>query len=314
MAALVSTIQRVIVLGSGPSGLTAALYAARANLAPLVLHGDTPGGQLTTTTEVENFPGFPKGIDGNELIDNMTQQATRFGTVFKYGIANEVDLSVRPFRVITSDATYLTHTLIVSTGARPRKLGIASETAYWSKGVTSCATCDGYFYRGMEVVVIGGGDSAMEEASFLTRYCTKVHIIHRRDRFRASKIMADRVLNNPKIQVHWHSYVEEVLGDDKAVTGVKLHNDETKGSTILPVRGVFLAIGHIPNTDPFRGKLDMDDQSYLLTKPHSTQTNVPGVFACGDCQDHTYRQAITAAGTGCMAAIEAERYLEGLHQ
>jgi len=308
-----AAIQRVIILGSGPSGLTAALYTARANLAPLVLHGETPGGQLTTTTEVENFPGFPKGIDGNELIDNMTQQATRFGSVFKFGIANEVDFSVRPFRVSTSEETYLAHTVIVSTGARPKKLDIPSEAKYWSKGVTSCATCDGYFYRGQEVVVIGGGDSAMEEASFLTRYCTKVHIIHRRDKFRASKIMADRTINNPKVQVHWNSYVEEVLGDDKSVNGVKLFNTETNTSTVLPVKGVFLAIGHIPNTDPFKGKLDMDENGYLLTKAHSTQTNIPGVFACGDWQDHTFRQAITAAGTGCMAAIEAERFLEAMH-
>jgi len=303
-------IHNVVILGSGPAGLTSALYTARAQLNPLVLHGNTPGGQLTTTTEIENYPGFIKGIDGNELIDNMTEQAKGFGAVFKYGEVKEVDFSSRPLRLKLAEEIILARTVIIATGARPRKMGLPSETAYWSKGVTSCATCDGFFYKGQDVCVIGGGDSAMEEASFLTRMCKKVYLIHRRDKFRASKIMSDRVLKNEKIQVLWNSGVEEVLGDGKAVNGVKIKNFENGQIYNLPLQGVFLAIGHIPNTDAFKGKLTMDENDYLVTKSQSTKTNIEGVFACGDCQDHVFRQAVTAAGTGCMAAIEAERWLE----
>jgi len=303
-------VHNVVILGTGPCGLTAALYTARAQLKPLVLHGNTPGGQLTTTTEIENFPGFIKGIDGNELIDNMTQQAKGFGAVFSYGEVKEVDFQTNPFKLRTADSVLHARTLIIATGARPKKMGIPSETAYWSKGVTSCATCDGFFYKGQDVCVIGGGDSAMEEAQFLTRMCTKVYLIHRRDKFRASKIIAERVLKNGKIEILYNSYVEEVLGDGKKVNGVKVMDTASGESKVIPLNGVFLAIGHIPNTDPFLGKLTTDENGYLVTSPHSTKTNVEGVFAAGDCQDHVFRQAITAAGTGCMAAIEAERWLE----
>jgi len=303
-------VHNVVILGTGPAGLTAALYSARAQLKPLVLHGNTPGGQLTTTTEVENFPGFVEGVDGNLLIDSMTKQAERFGATFQYGEVKEIDFNSRPFRIQTFDQVILAKSLIIATGARPRKMGIESETAYWSKGVTSCATCDGFFYKGQEVIVIGGGDSAMEEASFLTRMCKKVYLIHRREKFRASRIMTERVLKNEKIEVLYNSVIEEVVGDGKLVTGVRVKNVETGEAKTLPVKGVFLAIGHIPNTDPFKGKLDMDENGYLLTQHHSSKTNIEGVFACGDCQDHVFRQAITAAGSGCMGAIEAERYLE----
>jgi len=304
-----SQIHQVVILGTGPAGLTAALYAARANLKPLVLHGDTPGGQLTTTSDVENFPGFPDGVMGPDLIENIKKQAARFGAEFKFGFVKDVDLSSSLFKLTTSEETILAKTLIVATGARPRKLNLPSENKLWAKGVTSCATCDGFFYRGKEVCVVGGGDSAMEEALFLTRFCTKIYLIHRRDKFRASKIMSDRLLINQKIQVVYNSVVEEILGQDK-VAGISLKNLQTGEVQEIPLAAVFLAIGHIPNTDPFKGKLDMDENGYLITKPHSTQTNIPGVFACGDCQDHVFRQAITAAGTGCMAAIEAERFLE----
>jgi len=290
--------------------LTAALYSARANLAPLILHGNQPGGQLTTTTEIENFPGFIKGIDGNELIDNMTKQAERFGAVFKYGIVSDLDITKKPFVLKTSDGEFKARTVIISTGARPRKLGLPSEEVYWSKGVTSCATCDGYFYKGMEVCVIGGGDSAMEEATFLTRMCKKVYLIHRRDKFRASAVMVERALHNDKIEIIYDTTIDEILGDDKGVTGVRLLNLKTNEKKEMPLKGVFLAIGHIPNTDIVRGKVHLDDVGYILTEAKSTKTNVEGLFACGDCQDSFYRQAITAAGTGCMASIEAERYLE----
>jgi len=303
-------IREVIILGTGPSGLTAALYTARANLKPLILHGTQPGGQLTTTTLVENYPGFVEGVDGNELIDAMQKQAEKFGTDFAYGEVTKVDFSSKPLKLFTTDKTYLAKTVIVATGARPRKLGLQSETVYWSKGVTSCATCDGYFFKGQDVCVIGGGDSAMEEANFLTRMCSKVYLIHRRDKFRASKIMADRTLQNSKVQVVWNSEVAEVLGDGKNVSGIRLNNLQTGKKTDVPLKGVFLAIGHIPNTDAFKGVLDMDENGYLITKAHSTTTNKDGVFVCGDCQDHVFRQAVTAAGTGCMAAIEAERWLD----
>jgi len=306
-------IWNVIILGTGPAGLTAALYTARANLSPLILHGNQPGGQLTTTTEIENFPGFIKGIDGNELIDNMTKQSERFGATFEYGVIQEINTSKRPFELKSSTKTYYARSVIVSTGAKPKKLGLPSEDVYWSKGVTSCATCDGYFYKGQEVCVIGGGDSAMEEATFLTRMCKKVYLIHRRDKFRSSAVMTDRALKNEKIQVIYNSAVEEVVGDEKGVTGVKLI-DTVKGTkSKLDIKGVFLAIGHIPNTEILKGKVTLDDQGYATTEAKSTKTNIEGLFACGDCQDSVYRQAITAAGTGCMAAIEAERWLETQH-
>jgi len=303
-------IWNVLILGTGPAGLTAALYSARANLQPLILHGNQPGGQLTTTTEIENFPGFINGIDGNELIDSMTKQAERFGAVFKYGVVNEIDITQKPLLIKTSDGDFRTRTLIISTGARPRKLGLPSEEVYWSKGVTSCATCDGFFYKGMDVCVIGGGDSAMEEATFLTRMCSKVYLIHRRDKFRASHVMVERALKNEKIEVIYDTAIDEILGDDKGVTGVRLHNLKNNEKKELKLKGVFLAIGHIPNTDIVKDKLHRDEVGYIITEPKSTKTNVEGIFACGDCQDSVYRQAITAAGTGCMASIEAERWLE----
>jgi len=258
----------------------------------------------------KNFPGFIKGIDGNELIDNMIKQAERFGASVQFGEVKEVNLKSNPFVLKTQDKEILTKTLIIATGARPRKMDIPSETSYWSKGVTSCATCDGFFYKGQDVCVVGGGDSAMEEAQFLTRMCKKVYLIHRRDKFRASKIMAERVLKNDKIEILYNSYIEEITGDGKIVSGVKVKNTESGETKSIPLKCVFLAIGHIPNTEPFKGKLTTDENGYLVTEPHSTKTNIPGVFAAGDCQDHVFRQAITAAGTGCMAAIEAERWLE----
>jgi len=303
-------VRNVVILGTGPSGLTAALYTARAQLHPLVMHGSTPGGQLTTTTDVENYPGFIEGIDGGALIENMTKQASKFGADFNYGVVSDVDISSNPIKIITDEGIFLTKSLIISTGARPKKLEIPSETQYWAKGVTSCATCDGFFYKEKVVCVIGGGDSAMEEALFLTRMCTKVYLIHRRDKFRASKIMTERAVANPKIEIIYNSFVAEVLGDGKKVNGVAVKNVVTGETKNLPLSGVFLAIGHLPNTDPFKGKINMDEQGYIITGSHSSATNIPGVFACGDCQDSVYRQAITAAGTGCMAAIEAERWLE----
>lgn len=302
----------VVIIGTGPAGLTAAIYTARANLKPLLLHGDTPGGQLTTTTEIENFPGFTEG-EGGQLIDNMTAQAEKFGTVLKYETVKDMDLSQSPFSLHTYDKVIKCKSLILSTGARPRKLGIPSEDVYWSRGVTSCATCDGHFYKNMEVCVIGGGDSAMEEALYLTRLCSKVTLIHRRDKFRASKVMADRAMNNEKIKILYDTGIEEILGDAKKVTGVKVKNFKTNEITDIPLAGVFLAIGHLPNTDFLKGKITLDEEGYIVTAPKSTKTNVEGVFACGDCQDKIYRQAITAAGTGCMAAIEVERWLETQH-
>jgi len=306
-------IWNIIILGTGPAGLTAALYSARANLNPLILHGNQPGGQLTTTTEIENFPGFIKGIDGNELIDNMTKQAERFGAIFKYGVVSELDTSQQPFVLKTSDGEFKARSVIISTGARPRKLGLPSEDVYWSRGVTSCATCDGFFYKGMDVCVIGGGDSAMEEATFLTRMCSKVYLIHRRDKFRASHVMVERAVKNDKIEIIYDTAIDEILGDDKGVTGVRLLNVKTNEKKELPLKGVFLAIGHIPNTDVVKGKVHTDEVGYIITDAKSTKTNIDGIFACGDCQDSQYRQAITAAGTGCMASIEAERYLESVN-
>lgn len=304
-----NSIENTIILGSGPAGLTAALYAARANLHPLMIEGEEPGGQLMTTTDVENFPGFPKGVMGPELMQVMREQAERFGTRFITKHATQVDLKTRPFKITVGDQTYLAKTLIVSTGASAKYLGLPNERQLIGKGVSACATCDGAFFKNVEVCVVGGGDTAMEEANFLTRFASKVHLVHRRHEFRASKIMADRVLNNPKIQVIWDSEVKEILAD-QMVKGVKIQNLKTKEIRELKVDGVFMAIGHKPNTDIFKGQLKMNDVGYLITEQKSTYASVPGVFACGDVQDPVYRQAITAAGTGCMAAIDAERWLE----
>ncbi len=299
----------LVIIGSGPAGLTAAIYAARANLTPLLIEGWQAGGQLTTTTEVENYPGFAKGIMGPELMKELRSQAERFGSVFKTGDVTSVDLQAQPFRIVVDgEETFETKTVIISTGASPITLGLANEQRLWGHGVSSCATCDGFFFKGKELVVVGGGDSAMEEATFLTKFATKVSVIHRRDKLRASKIMQDRAMKNEKISFVWNSVVEDVLGQD-VVTGVRIRNVVTGKTSELPCAGFFLAIGHRPNTALFTGQLKMDGAGYIQTN-HGTATNIPGVFAAGDVQDSHYRQAITAAGTGCMAAIDAERFLE----
>jgi thioredoxin reductase (NADPH) len=305
---------KVVVIGSGPAGLTAALYAARADLAPIVFEGPEPGGQLTTTTDVENFPGYPNGVMGPQLMQDLRDQATRFGADCRWGVVTQIDMSKRPFRLVVDEENELfADAVIVATGASAKWLGIPSEQRLRGKGVTACATCDGAFFRNQHVIVIGGGDTAMEEATFLTKFASKVTIIHRRDEFRASKVMQQRVFDNPKIEVRWDSTVDEVLGDP-VVEGVRLKNLKTGELDVLPdVTGVFLAIGHKPNTDLFADVIDMDETGYIKTLGKSSYTNVPGIFACGDAQDHVYRQAITAAGSGCMAAIDAERWLEDQH-
>ncbi len=307
-------MEEVIILGTGCAGLTAAIYTARANLNPLVLEGAQPGGQLTTTSEVENFPGFPEGVDGFELMDRLRKQAERFGTRFSYDLVETVDFANRNKRLKSSQQEYEARTVIISTGASPRLLGVPGEREmFGGKGVTTCATCDGAFYRDMDVVVVGGGDSACEEALFLTRFCRKVTLIHRRNELRASKIMADRTLAHEKIHPFWDAVVCEVLGDSEGkVEGARTKRMDTGDTSIVDCKGVFIAIGHTPNTAPFAGILDMDSQGYLLPVAGSAVcTKEPGVFACGDCVDHVYRQAVTAAGLGCQAAIECERWLAG---
>src|ERR1700722_17096836 len=307
-------VNRVVILGSGPAGLTAALYTARANLAPLLIEGHEPGGQLTITTEVENYPGFEHGIHGPEMMDIFRKQAARFGTQFLTGAVTTVDLAKYPLEIAVDGAMVMAETLIVATGASAKLLGLESEKRLVGYGVSACATCDGAFFKDKEAVVVGGGDTALEEANFLTRFCTKVTLIHRRDQLRASKIMQDRARKNPKVDFIWDSAIDEIYGEPiKGVSGIRLKNLRTGQQSEFSTDGVFIAIGHQPNTQIFRDQLDMDELGYLKVKPGSTYTNIDGVFAAGDVADRVYRQAVTAAGTGCMAAIDAERWLEARH-
>ena len=304
---------RVIILGSGPAGLTAAVYTARANLSPLLLHGPLPGGQLTTTTEVENYPGFPEGVMGPDLMQLMEKQAIRFGTIVKIDTVTSIDLSKRPFTVNTGKESFTTDALIFSTGATPKTLGIPSERPLMGYGVSTCATCDGAFFRNKIIMVAGGGDSACEEANFLTRFGSKVLLVHRRDTLRASKIMQDRVVKNPKVEILWNSDIKEIVGTkEQGVTSVKLFNNKENKPYEVECSAVFVAIGHSPNSTLVKGQVKMDENGYIVPHPNSSVTDIPGFFVCGDVQDHVYRQAITAAGSGCMAAIDAERYLESI--
>jgi len=301
---------KVLIIGSGPAGYTAAIYAARAGLTPVLYTGGQPGGQLTTTNDVENFPGYPEGINGPQMMMDLQKQAERFGTKVNYGLITSVDFSTYPLKVTVDEKdTLLAETVIVATGASAKYLGIPSEEKYANRGVSACAVCDGYFYRGKEVAVVGAGDSAAEESTYLSKLCTKVHLIVRRDEMRASKIMQQRVLNTPNIVIHWNTETDEILGDDNGVTGVRLLNTKTGEKKEVPVQGFFLAIGHKPNTDVFKGQLTMDESGYVKVVAGTTKTNVEGVFAVGDVADRVYRQAITAAGSGCMGALDAEKFL-----
>jgi thioredoxin reductase (NADPH) len=302
-------VHNVIIIGSGPAGLTAALYSSRANLKPLCFEGSGAGGQLMTTTDVENYPGFPEGIMGPALMENMRMQAARFGTEFLRQDVEAVDFSRRPFKVTSDAQDYYARAIIISTGASPRHLGLPNEMKLTGRGVSTCATCDGAFFRGEELAVVGGGDSAIEEATFLTRFAKSVQLIHRRDELRASKIMQDRAFNTPKLSFIWNSVVTDILEDSNKLTGIKIENVDSKEKKQLDVGGLFVAIGHIPNTQLFAGQIDLDPQGYIVTRSGSTATSVEGVFAGGDCVDHVYRQAVTAAGMGCAASIDAERWL-----
>ncbi len=299
-----------LIIGSGPAGYTAAIYAARADLKPVIYTGLQMGGQLTTTTEVDNFPGYPKGVTGPVMMEDLQHQAERFGTDVRFGIIDKVDFQQHPFHVVTdSGKVVIAETVIIATGATARWLGLESEKQYNGHGVSACATCDGFFFRGMDVAVVGGGDTACEEASYLSKLCRKVYLIVRRDELRASKAMQHRVKNTANIEIVWNAITDQITGDNKVVTGARLKDAKTGEIREIEIQGFFVAIGHTPNTDIFKGQIDLDDQGYIKTIPGSTRTNIEGVFAAGDVQDHIYRQAVTAAGTGCMAAIEAERWL-----
>ena len=305
-------MHKAVIVGTGPAGLTAAIYLARANMEPLVIEGPEPGGQLTLTTDVENFPGFPDGVLGPELMENMKKQALRFGATIERGWVKDIDFTERPYKISTDTlGDIVAESVLISTGASAKLLGIPGETENMGRGVSTCATCDGFFFRGKKIVVIGGGDSAMEEATFLTKFASEVKILHRRNELRASKIMQERARSNEKISWKLNASPVEVVAANNKVSGIKVKNSDTGAAEIVETDGIFVAIGHRPNTDFLKGKLQMDDKGYIKVEPGTTRTNIPGVFACGDVQDFTYRQAITAAGTGCMAAMDCERFLEG---